>query len=113
VYFFCFVLGLVPTSYVEVLCLRDKLCTPSVEFNSSVEVPLWKVLCGQSENLSVRRRGRRAVLKPRNISQCLRLIHYISTLSLFISCIALHCSYYIRAWYWLCAHTCVEPREFL
>jgi len=31
--------------------------------------------------------------EPRNISSCLRLIHYLSTISLFISYIALHCSY--------------------
>ena len=30
-----------------------------------------------------------------------------------ISCIALHCLYHIHAWYYLCAHTCIESRELL
>ena len=52
-------------------------------------------------------------LEPQNIYLCLRLIHYLSSLSLFLSCITLYCSYHICAWYWLCTHTCVEPREHL
>ena len=28
-----------------------------------------------------------------------------------IFCITLYCSYLIHAWYHLCAHTCVEPKE--
>ena len=47
----------------------------------------------------------------RNISWRLRLIHYFSTLSLFISCIALHYSYYIHARYYLCVPTLVLNQE--
>ena len=59
---FLFVLCLVLClpSCVEVWELE--LCTPRfVSCNSSVEIPLWKVLSGYSENPSVWRRGRRAV----------------------------------------------------
>ena len=105
--------GFVPCLLCRGDCVRKRSCVlPVLSCNSSVEVPLWKVLCGRSENPSVWRRGHRVVARILK-HLCLRLIHYISTLSLFISCIALHCSYYIRAWYWLCAHTCVEPRELL
>ena len=45
------------------LCLREKLSIPVLSCNSSMEVPLWKVLCGHSENSSVWRRGCRAVVQ--------------------------------------------------
>ena len=49
-------------------------------------------------------------LEPPNISWCLCLINYLSTLSLFISCIELHCSYsYAR--YSLCVTTLVFNQE--
>ena len=50
-------------------------------------------------------------LKTRNISLCLCLDLSLSTLSLFISCFALHCSYYIHALYCSCALIYVKLRE--
>ena len=46
-------LGLVPTSCVEICVLREELCSPGVVFNSSEEITLWKVMCGHRENPSV------------------------------------------------------------
>jgi len=51
-------------------------------------------------------------LKPQNISRCLCLIHYLSTLSLFIACIALHCSF-LYARYSLCVPTLIFNEESL
>ena len=56
-------LGLVPTSCVEGCVWENELCTPVLSCNSSVEVLLWKVLCGNSGKPSVWRRGRRAVAR--------------------------------------------------
>ena len=56
-------------------------------------------------------RGRRAVARTSKHI----LVFAFDPLSLnsisFISYIALYCSYHIPAWYCLCAHTCVEPKE--
>jgi len=52
-------------------------------------------------------------LEPQNIIFCLRLIHYLSTLSLFIFYIALHCSYYIHGRYCLFVPTLVLNQESL
>jgi len=50
--------------------------------NFSVEVPLWKVLCGQSENPSVWRWERRAVARTSKHILLFALIRYLLTLSL-------------------------------
>ena len=60
--FFTLCLALCLPSCVEIWELE--LCISYLYFcNSSVEVPLWKVLGGHSENLFVWRRGRRAVAR--------------------------------------------------
>ena len=105
--FLYFVLGLVPTSCVEFVFKRKEFGTPS-----------WRSLCRRScvdivKILLCEGGDVEQWLKPRNISQCLRLIHYLLTLSLFLSSSALYCLYHIHAWYWLCGHTCVEPRELI
>jgi len=63
-----------------------------------VVIPQWRSLCRSScldivEILLCEGGDVEQWLESQNISQCLCLIHYLSTLSLFISCIALHCSY--------------------
>jgi len=50
-------------------------------------------------------------LEPRNISYCLRLIRYLLTPSLLYLAL-IHIARILYVWYCLCAHTCVEPREF-
>ena len=74
--------------------------------------PVWRSCVDIVKILLCEGRDVEQWLEPRNISWYLCLIHYLLTLSL-ISCIALHCSYHLNAWYWLYAHTCVELRELL
>ena len=96
------------------LCLRERSCVlPVLSCNSSVEVPLWKVLCGHSGILMCEGEDVEQWLEPQNIIFCLRLIHYLSTLSLFIFYIALHCSYYIHGRYCLFVPTLVLNQESL
>ena len=48
-----------------------------------MEVPLWKVMCGHIVKILLcEGRDVKQWIEPRNISCCLRLIHYLLTLSL-------------------------------
>ena len=72
-FFLCFVLGLVLTSCVEVCVKRWSCVLPALSCNFSVEVPLWKVLCGYSEILLCEGGNVEQWLELQNISLCLRL----------------------------------------
>ena len=64
---FFFVFGFVPSLFCRGDCVWEKSCVLLVlNCNSSVEVPLWKVLCRHSENSSVWRWDVEQWLEPRN-----------------------------------------------
>ena len=92
---------------------REWSCVlPVLSCNSSVEVPLWKVLCGHSENSSVGRRGRKAVART---SKHILMFAFdpLPLNFLFISYIALHCSYsYTCLVLFVCPHLCSIKRAF-
>ena len=104
--FLRFVLGFAPT----LLCrgMREiELCNPiSNRYNSSVEVPLWKVLGEYSGNSFVWRWGRRAVARTSKYILVFVFGSFSFNSLLFISHIAI-IVISIFAWCYLCTHTCV------
>ena len=104
-------LGFVPSLLCRGVCVdRGVVYSPCW-----VVIPQWRSLCGRScvdiVEILLCEGGDVEWLEPRNISWCLRLIHYFSTLSLFISCIVITCSYSYTK-YSLCAHLCSTKRAF-
>ena len=86
--FLCF--DFVPNLLCRGDCVWERSCVlPVLSCNSSVEVPLWKVLCRHSRNPSVWGRGHRAVAQT-SIHILLFAFESFSLNShLFISCIIL------------------------
>ena len=70
-------------------CVRERSCVLlMLSCNFSVEVPLWKSCMDIVKILLCEGRDVEQCLEPPNISRCLCLINYLSTLSL-ISCIVI------------------------
>ena len=83
--FFCFMLGLVPTSSVEILCTDRGV----VYSQCSVVIPRWRSFCGKScvdivKILLCEDGNVEQWLKPQNISLCLRLDFLSNSISLYI-----------------------------
>ena len=59
--------------------LREELCTPSLYYsNPQWRFPVWEGLCGRIVKILLCEGGDvEQWLEPRNISWCLRLIHYL------------------------------------
>ena len=75
---------------------------------------MWKILQWIVEILLCEGVDIKQWLEPRNISWCLRLIYYLSTLSLFISCIVITCSYsYTCLILFMCPHLCSTKRALI
>ena len=94
----------------SLLCRGDSIWERScvllvLNYNSSVEVPLWKVMCEHNWNPSVWRRGVDQWLEPRNISFCLRL-DLFSQLSLSLSHYILH-RYYLLVFIYIFDIVCL------
>jgi len=109
-YNFFFALALSLPSCVEVFVLRERSCIlPVLSCNSSVEVPLWKVLCGHSGNPSVWKRGRRVVV--RTSKHIPVFVFDLFTFSLFyiFHCLTLFISYTCLVLF-VCPHLCWTKR---
>ena len=96
------------------LYLRERsFVLPVLSCNFSVKIPLWKVLCGYSENPSVWKRGRKAVARTSK-HILVFMFDFLSLNSLFfISYNVIIIHIHIHARYYLCARTCVQQRELL
>ena len=107
------IIGSPSCNFLFALCLA--LCLPFcvevwvvysrfVSYNSSVKVSLWKVFGGHNRNLSVWRRGQRAVAQTSK-HIILFVFGSLNSQLLYFTLLLLLIS--IHAWYCLCAHTCV------
>ena len=93
-------------------CVWERSCELQVlSCNSSVEVSLWKVMCGHCEKPSVWRRGRRAVALTSKHYLVFAFGSFFSTLS-YILCFFTLLILYICLVLFVWPHLCSTKRAF-